>query len=206
MTSHPTYTELLRRELVGASRRLHAADGPSTVTGPAGAHGRRPALRRRGLLPLAGVLGLAAVTAAVVVLMSAGGGPPAAYAVTQNPDGTVTLSLDEVLGLEPVNERLAQLGVPVVVAKMEAGCDEHGEHVLPSEAAPMFPEMIRTAKAGTGLAGITWVIRPSLIPSGDTLRIAVQRDPNSPIPAVGAQFGLFRGQAPRCALPGTFDG
>ena len=141
----------------------------------------------------------------VVALVSAGGSPPAAYAVTQNPDGSVTLSLDEVLGVEPVDERLAQLGVPVVVAKMEAGCDEHGEPVrFPSGRA--FPEMIETVKTGSGLAGLTWVIRPSLIPSGDTLRIAVQRDPRSPIPALGAQFGLFRGQAPSCALPGTFDG
>ena len=200
--SHTTYTELLRRELVGASRRL-GADSPPAATSSSPV--RRLVLRRRRLLSLAGALCLAAVTVTVVVLMSAGGGAPAAYAVTQNPDGSVTLSLNEVLGLEPVNERLAQLGVPVVVAKMEAGCDEHGEPVrFPDGRA--FPEMIETVKTGTGLAGITWVIRPSLIPPGDTLRIAVQRDPKSPIPALGAQLGLFHGQAPRCALPGTFDG
>lgn len=200
--SHTTYTELLRRELVGASRRL-SAEAPRTGTS-------RPRVRplllgRRRLLSLAGVLALAAATVTVVALMSAGGGTPAAYAITQNPDGSVTLSLNEVLGVEPVDERLAQLGVPVVVAKMEAGCDEHGEPVrFPS--GQVFPEVIETVKTGSGLAGITWVIRPSLIPSGDTLRIAVQRDPKSPIPALGAQFGLFRGQAPSCARPGTFDG
>lgn len=201
--SHTTYTELLRRELVGACRRLSAADAPP-LSGSAGGRARRAAPRRRRLLPLAGILAVAAATAAAVALMSAGGAPPAAYAITQNPDGSVTLSLNEVLGLEPVNERLAQLGIPVVVAKPQAGCDERGEPVQSS--APRFGEMIEPVKTGSGLEGIEWVIHPALIPAGDTVRVVVQIAPNSPIPALGSGIGLFRGQAPKCALPGTFDG
>ncbi len=203
MTSEATYTEQLRRELVGASRRLHA--GAQSLNAPriaprSGSSG--PGVRRRRLLPLAGVVVLAAVTAVVVALMSAGGNPPAAYAVTQNEDGTVTLSLNEVLGVEPANEQLARLGVPVVVAKVEAGCDETGEPVRPS--APRFGEMIEPAKTGSGLEGLTWVIRPALIPAGDTLRLSVQLDPNSSIPALGTGMALFRGPAPRCSRPGIF--
>ena len=135
--------------------------------------------------------------------MSAGGNPPAAYAVTQNPDGTVSLTLNEVLGVDPANEQLAKLGVPVVVAKVQPGCAERGEPVRPS--APRFGEMIEPVKTGSGLAGISWVIHPSLIPAGDTLRLSVQVDPDSTIPALGSAIGLFRGQAPRCSLPGTFE-
>ena len=46
----------------------------------------------------------------------------------------------------------------------------------PSE--PRSNEMIEPAKAGPGLAGLTWVIRPSLIPPGDTMRLSVQPDPD----------------------------
>ena len=69
---------------------------------------------------------------------------------------------------------------------------------------PRFSEMIEPAKAGPGLAGLTWVIHPSLIPPGDTIRLSVQLDPVSQIPAVGAGMALFRGQAPKCSRPATF--
>lgn len=203
MTGESTYIELLRRELVGASRRLHAGAQPLNASrGAPRRETRGPGLRRRRLLPLAAVVGMAAVTAAVVALMSAGGNPPAAYAVTEHADGTVTLTLDEVLGVDAANEQLARLGVPVVIAKVQAGCDERGEPARP--AGPRFGEMVEPVKTGTGLAGISWVIRPSLIPAGDTLRLSVQLDPNSPIPALGSGVGLFRGRAPRCSRPATF--
>ena len=114
----------------------------------------------------------------------------------------MTLTLSEVLGVEPANEQLAKLGIPVVVAKIEPGCDERGETVRPS--APRFAEMIEPAKAGPGLAGLTWIIHPSLIPPGDSMRLSVQLDPVSQIPAVGAGMALFRGPAPKCSRPGTF--
>ncbi len=216
MTSDATYTEQLRRELVGASRRLSTDAGragasyavgaqraPSSARNPSRREDGRPTMGRGQLLAIAGAaLCLAAVIVAIAALGSGGSSPDAAYAVTQNPDGTVTLTLSEVLGVEPANEQLAKLGIPVVVAKIEPGCEERGETVRPS--APRFNEMIEPAKAGPGLAGLTWIIHPSLIPSGDTMRLSVQLDPVSQIPAVGAGMALFRGRAPKCSRPGTF--
>jgi hypothetical protein len=156
-------------------------------------------LRRRPLSLLAGTLTLAAVTAAVVVMLSAGSRPSEAYAVTQKADGTVTLTLDEAIGVRPANEDLARLGVRVVVAKVEAGCAETGR-IVRSAAGSIFG-MAEPARAGHGLGGLRWVIHPAAIPPGDTLRLVVQIDPHSRIPAVGEALGLFRGKAPKCAKP-----
>jgi hypothetical protein len=204
-----THTEVLRRELVEASRRLGAASGGLGATRREStrelSHGASAQHRLGGrrLFALAGaILGLAAVIVAVAALESGGGSPPAAYALTQNPDGTVTLTLSEVLGVEPADDQLAKLGIPVVVAKIEPGCDETGELVRPT--APRYGEMIEPAKTGPGFGGLTWVIHPSLIPPGDSLRLSVQRDPDSSIPALGTGIALFRGQAPRCSRPAIF--
>jgi hypothetical protein len=164
----------------------------------------RLAAHRRRALPLAaGAVALAAATAAAVALLSAGSAPPAAYALTQNSNGTVTLTLDQVLGVKPANEALARLGVRAVVARIEAGCHEIGRPVRPPRAG-RIAAAVEPEKTGEGLAGLSWVIHPSAIPAGDTLRLAVQVDPYSRIPALGATMGLFRGKAPSCSRPGMF--
>ncbi len=174
--------------------------GAATVR--AGRPTHRAPHRRRALPLAAAAVTLAAATATIVVL-SAGGSPSAAYAVTQNADGTVTLTLDEIIGVQPANEALAKLGVRAVVAKVEAGCDETGQTVRPPRPGSVL-EMVETAKAGEGLGGLSWVIHPAAIPPGDTLRLSVQIDPYSRIPAVGEGLALFRGQAPSCSRPGVF--
>ncbi len=155
--------------------------------------------RRRALSLAAAALTLIAVTATAVVLLSTGNGLSPAYAITQNANGTVTLTLDEVIGVQPANQELARLGVRVVVAKVEAGCNETGQIVRLVEGN-IF-RMIEPAKAGDGLGGLRWVIHPAAIPQGDTLRLSVQIDPRSRIPAVGEVLGLFRGEAPKCSKP-----
>lgn len=155
--------------------------------------------RRRVLSLAAGALTLAAVTVTAVVVLSAGDDLSPAYAVTQNANGTVTLTLKEVIGVQPANEEMARLGVRVVVAKVEAGCHETGQ-IVRSAGGSIFG-MIGPAKVGDGLDGLHWVIHPAAIPRGDTLRLSVQIDRHSRIPAVGEGLGLFRGEAPRCSKP-----
>jgi hypothetical protein len=190
------YIETLERELVAASRRLQR-------DAEAGA-GRPRLLRPRRLVLLTFSLALVAAAATLLALQPGGGGPPAAYAVTQNSDGTVTLTLDELLGVQPADEQLAKLGVPVVVRRVEAGCDEEGRTVNLNGGGAAIPSMVETVKNGSGLEGLTWVIHPAAIPAGDTLGITVQIDPNSRIPAVGSGMALFEGQAPSCSRPGLF--
>ena len=82
---------------------------------------RRSALRRRRGLAAAGVAALATVCVALAVGGSGGGVEPA-YAVTVNPDGSVVLSVRELLGVGPANARLARLGIRARLVRREAGC------------------------------------------------------------------------------------
>ena len=102
--------------------------------GPALARTTPPAPRRhiatRGTLLAAGTACAAiGVTAGALV---AGGGTPA-YAVTTNPDGTVTLAVYQTSGIAGANARLRQLGDgQVVVVPVESGCPSLGS--LPAPA------------------------------------------------------------------------
>lgn len=73
-----------------------------------GVHKHRRAPRRQ---LLAGTtVGLAAMATAAVLLLGASTSSPA-FAVTRNPDGTVTVNLMQVSGIAGVNQRLAAMGV-----------------------------------------------------------------------------------------------
>jgi hypothetical protein len=59
--------------------------------------------------------GLVATVAALVGLLLAGAGAPAAFAVTTHPDGSVTISLRSVKGLTGANEARSRLHVSIVI-------------------------------------------------------------------------------------------
>jgi hypothetical protein len=164
-----------------------------------------PVARRRGVLPLAvGTLTLAAATTTAVLLLSAGNNPPAAYAVTQNADGTVTLTLNQVIWLQPANEELVKLGVRVVIAKVERHCNETGQIVGPPDGGGRIIEMVHVERSTNGrLIGLRWVIHRAAIPPGDTLQLTAQIVPNSRVPGVAGSLALFRGQAPKCTRTGV---
>lgn len=132
---------------------------------------------------------LAATVIAVAIFSTTGTTPSAAYAVTQNPDGTITVSVAELTGITGANEQLARLGVKVKVVPVQANC------AGPSESVPTPPLLAaKLAHAqGEGLG-----IDPALVPSGDTL-VLLARQTES---AVNLSFGLYRGAAPACIAVG----
>lgn len=157
---------------------------------------RRPALRglpalRPGRLLLrpgglaATLAALAAAIAAVAILSTTGTAPSTAYAVTQNPDGTLTVSIDELTGVAGANTQLARLGARVRVVPVSKGCSASGESV------PIPPTLAATIAhaEGQGLA-----IRPDLVPAGDTL-VLTARQAGS---AVDLGYSLYRGAVPTC--------
>lgn len=82
--------------------------------------GRSARRRRRGL---AGAVAAALATVCVALAVGGSGGSvEPAYAVTVNPDGSVVLSVRELLGVGPANARLARLGVRARLVRREAGC------------------------------------------------------------------------------------
>jgi hypothetical protein len=73
--------------------------------------------------PLAGVgVGLATALAALVVVLSVGSHPPPAYAVTLNPDRTVTITLREYQAVGKLNARLVALHTRIRVVPIIPGC------------------------------------------------------------------------------------
>ncbi len=97
--------------------------------------GRTVHKHRRAPRPqlLAGsTVGLAAMATAAVLLLGASTSSPA-FAVTRNPDGTVTVDLMQQSGIAGANERLAAMGVR---AQIRALAKQPPTFVCPSGAAP----------------------------------------------------------------------
>jgi hypothetical protein len=136
--------------------------GAALASLPAPAQARRHVARPA--LLAAGAGGVAVATA--VGLLTAGGGTPA-YAVTANPNGTVTLDVYDQSGIAGANGALHKLGdQQVVVIPVRAGC--------PSlNSLPKVPghSAIQVKGSATGTGAITVDARG--IPKGDILVVAV---------------------------------
>ncbi len=177
---------------------------------------RSPRPRRSWRAPLAaGGVVLTAAIVAGALLLTASTSPPA-YAVVVNPDGSVTLTIDELIGVKAANAQLARLGVRVRVAVVEAGCAAKGVHARFPALLPFGMQrepveerrMVRPVKTRPGFGGIGMVIRPGAIPPGDTLlltarRLSTGRHAGAPVHAVGLTMGLYRGPAPACVPRGA---
>ncbi len=162
---------------------------------------------RRG--SLAAVAAALTAAVAVCVLALTANTPAPAYAVVVNRDGSVTLTIDELIGVRAANARLAELGVRARVAVIEAGCTARGVRLRfpPRRNRNGLPEpwiagMIRPEKWHPGFSGLGMVIRPAGIPRGDTLLLTARwlnsTHAGTPVHAVGLSFGLYRGMAQSC--------
>jgi hypothetical protein len=125
---------------------------------------RRPAASRRALLA-AGAGGVA--VAATVAGLVAGSGTPA-YALTTNPDGTVTLAVHQAAGISQANARLRALGDNVVVVPVRAGC----QRLRPPTASP-HGELVTTQAGQSADGGITV---SGHAPAGDIIVVGVMTD------------------------------
>jgi hypothetical protein len=143
--------------------------------GPALAHTTPPAYPRRHSTARRTVLaggGALAVAGAVAGALVAGTGTPA-YAVTKNPDGTVTLAVYQKSGIAGANTRLRQLGDnQVVVVPVEAGC--------PRPAAPAVSGRGHRITTGTSVSPDGSVtVNARGIPAGDILVVGVETSGHS---------------------------
>ncbi|HEX3509676.1 MAG TPA: hypothetical protein VHT27_01120 [Solirubrobacteraceae bacterium] len=174
----------------------------------------RPAHPRRGgriLLAAGAALTLAGGTTATLAL-TAGTTTPA-FAVTVNRDGSVTLTLNQLLGAKAANAKLASLGVNVRVVARERGC------MATATTPPTGPRGLRTehrliesilsgndAPVQSGPrpgvdTGLEFRIRPDEIPAADTLLITARRveaEGAHGSHAVGMSVALYRDPAPTC--------
>jgi hypothetical protein len=120
--------------------------------------------------------------------MSQAGGTPA-YAVTKNPDGTITLAVYQKSGIAGANARLRQLGdKQVVVVPVEAGCPSP----LPAPAVSARGHRVATQTAISRNGSVT--VNAQGIPAGDILVVGVETSGHAAL-TVGA---LTSPPAPSC--------
>jgi hypothetical protein len=162
---------------------------------------RKPA--RRAPLAVGGLVLVGALLAAVLMLTGGTSTIPA-YAVALNHNGSVTLTLNEVLGVKGANEALERLGVRVRIARVEAGCTATAEAIHgPGEpTSEQLQTMVEPLRTGEG----AWIIHPDKIPQGDTILITAQLGKpvifhGKAVTGVGSSIGLYHGTPPTCIRP-----
>lgn len=137
--------------------------------------------RRRPLLLTGTALGTVALAAAAVLALSATTSTPPAYAVTSNPDGTVTVTLREVSAIATLNAELTRAGIAARAVPLTADCPIHG-----------FPNAMPT---GTNPSTYTITFVPGDIPAGYAAVVAVGQNASGQIEL--AQ-GAFPSPVPAC--------
>jgi hypothetical protein len=187
------FEDRLLAELVEQHGAL-LAGAPARVLPPVG---RTVRARRRRLVPVAAIgLALTAALIAVVIGLSSGGGT-SAYAVVSNPDGTVSVTISDLVGVHGASEKLASLGVPVRVVRSEAGCPTRPGQFKPAHLSAEQSQRISTLAGPAGTASV--VITPSQIPPGDTVVIGPRALQSSPgLAVVGLETAIYEGATPPC--------
>lgn len=151
---------------------------------------RRGPRRPRPRLLVGTTLGLAGMGTILALALGAASSSPA-FAVTRNPDGTVTVWVTRVGGIAGANARLAALGVRAKAVQVTAGCTAaRGSWVARRPKPP------RVAARGR-LQRLIVKARfdPKQIPAGHTLVLAAVHAGVAPRVA---PIHLIRGQAPTC--------
>jgi hypothetical protein len=172
---------------------------------------RAPAVRFAGRprLLAGGATAAVAATAAVLAFGAATTAPPA-FAVTDNQDGSVTITLNEITGVSALNAKLASMGIAVRAVPVVSSCTATAQVVGPDGslqpaatlAVTQLPTNPRTGGQST-LRAVT--VDPSHTP-GQTEILAAS---STGIALLGQ---VVQGQIPSCVAaagarsrtPGTF--
>ncbi|GAA3151788.1 hypothetical protein [Nonomuraea roseoviolacea] len=161
--------------------------------------------RRRLLRPavLAPVLGLAAAAALALPLFVGGGSP--AYALTDNPDGTVRVQINELRDADKLEADLRAKGINMVVDYIPQGkkCSPQprAARFLPDEQAPLIAML--THDDGEA----TFVIDPRVIKDGQTgvLEFTVFKAPDGPAAVTPVWARVAEGTVADCTLVDTTE-
>jgi hypothetical protein len=124
--------------------------------------------RRRRIVALGVALGISGLAAVVVVALGAISAGPA-YAVTTNPDGTITITLSQFSALPALNQELVQEGLPLRAVPATADCPFNPSQGLPT--GPRGPGLAPTdtitigtseiaSEGGVGVIGVSQAATP----------------------------------------------
>lgn len=178
------YEDLLREH--GATLRS-MSDREPAAAGPARAHRR---VARPAWLTTAGLATAAAAVAGGFVLF--GGAATPAYAVTQNSDGTLSVSVKQASAIAAADAELKAIGVRVVVVPVGPGCPSLGPFPVRG------PGQVQVSVQGTNGQVGSITVDAKGVPADDTLVLGFDG-------SRGGLFGgsgLIKGKAPTCvSLP-----
>jgi hypothetical protein len=181
----------------------------STLTNTRPPAPRRHVATRRALLAVGGG-GVAVAAAAGMLVATAGtngaghnanvaGGKTPAYAVTKNPNGTVTLAVYKKSGIAGANAKLHELGdSQVYVVPVEPGCPSMSS--LPAPAVPLDGKHL-SIEAGRSIGGSV-TVNAQGIPAGDILVVGFETTVNGKTITSFGSGRLTSAPAPSCvSLP-----
>jgi hypothetical protein len=186
--------QLFEQLMAGHGHRLRALQRPAPA-------------RRRVRRPVWLATGAAGATAAVTAAVMALGSAPAlaAYSVTRNANGTVTVAVDRPSGVAGANVTLHAMGARVRVVPVRPGCPPIGSLPHP-QPAPHPAVSVRTRVNGHGHRSVTVKVGKGGIPAGDTMILAFSGSGGPGSTSLGAG-GIITGPVPSCvSLPSAPPG
>ncbi len=185
------FEERLWAELV-EQRGVLLAEAPSAQL-------RAPAVRPRRVRRVPALAGAAATILAIVLALVIGLGSnrgASAFAVVTNADGTITVTIGELVGVTPADRRLEELGLPVRVVPVTAGCPFDPAQLRQARLSPdQFRGIYQIAE---GERATSVRIDPSQIPHGDTLIVRATERTHG---VVALRALVVEGAAPPCLPP-----
>lgn len=143
---------------------LASAPGPAAAVADAG--------RRRVTRPAWATAGTVAAAGAAAVGFTVFGGTASAYAVTDNHDGTVTVSVTKASGVDGANAKLRQMGASVVVLKATPGCPSIDTFASPNQKGGKTTLGIQVGAGGE----TTVTVQAQGLPKNDTMLVAFAFD------------------------------
>ena len=164
--------------------------------------------RRRGLAGLTGT-GLAVAVGLVLGLSAAGAGHSApgaqagsarlaGWTVRTNADGTVTVTLRQLMDQAALQQVLAAHGIPAIVHAGVTMCQE-----ADGDGPPGLQRVVsRPHVAGTyhGWRSLEIDIRPAAMPSGSKLLFNIMLDQDGVVGSVGSEL-IYAGAPMECLTP-----
>ena len=189
----PRFEDRLWDELVEQHGGLLLEPPPALLQGVPAAAGRLRWMPSRRLSIAALGTAVAGVLAALLIGLGGGAGGTPAYAVTSNGDGTITVMIREIVGIEGANAKLAALGVPVRVVPVEPNCPPVSGGSTPDRVSPERQHTIMSLLGPPGIASVK--VTPGAIPSGDTFVIGARQLDAGAIALGGA---LYKGPGRSC--------
>lgn len=154
----------------------------------------RPRLLAGGATAVVG-----AASAAVLAIGAATSAAPA-FAVTNHPDGSVTITLRELTGVSALNAKLASMGVAVRAVPIVSGCDAPVRVLGPDgslqpASTPAVSRLPSNPRTGSQLSVRTITVAPPRAP-GQTEILAAS---TTGIDLLGQ---IVQGPVPSCVAPG----